>query len=96
MIEGILGFLLGEWWWLIIWSGLIVAAFVLRGWKAAAAVATLGLGVVIYRKGRRDADAARLERDRKMRERLEHGYQGIDDRGVDRDDVTDRLRDGEF
>ena len=85
-----------EWRWAIFWVAIAIAAFWFLGWRGALAAAAAGMAHLFYRKGREDESAGRRERDREMEERLQDGYQDIDDRGADRDTVSDRLRDGKF
>lgn len=85
-----------EYWYLALWLGAVILAYVFGGWRLAAAVATLGIAHLAFSEGAKRADASRKARDQEAEKRLEQGYDQIDQRGIDRDDVSKRLRDGKF
>lgn len=88
--------LIFEYWWLALWLAAVIIAFVYGGWRLAAAVATLGIAHLAFSEGAKRAEASRKARDREMEKRLDRDYDQIDQRGIDRDDVSKRLRDGKF
>lgn len=85
-----------EYWWVALWIGGAILAYVFGGWRLALLVATLGASRLIFHEGGKHAEADRRKRDQEMKRRLEDGYNEIDKRGVSRDDVSKRLRDGKF
>ena len=83
-------------WWVFLWAAAVIGGYVIGGWRLAAAIATLGVGSGLYIKGRRDADADRKARDQRRQNRLDEKYGEIDNSKIDRDDISDRLRDNKF
>lgn len=79
-------------WLLVLAVAAVLTAYVVGGWRLALGVATLGLGVLMYRQGHKDANA---RADRINQERRD-AYREIDERGATGSDAIDRLRDGGY
>ena len=77
-----------EHWLLVVWAAGVVVAYVYGGRYAALVVATLGFGSFMYNRGKSDVN----KRAREIEEKRENAYDQIDNRGTDRDDVVERLR----
>jgi hypothetical protein len=88
--------LIFEYWWLALWIGASIIAYVVGGWRLATTVATAGIAHLAFREGGKRADESRRARDRETEKRLESGYDKIAQRGIDRDGVSKRLRDGKL
>ena len=63
-------------------------AYVYGGRYAALVIATLGFGSFMYNRGKSDVN----KRAKEIEEKRENAYGQIDNRGTDRDDVVERLR----
>lgn len=81
-----------EYWLLIVWGAGIVVAYIYGGRYAALVVATLGFGSFMYNRGKSDVNKGAKEVEQKR----ENAYDQIDNRGTDRDDVVERLRNRTF
>ena len=81
-----------EYWLLIVWGAGIVVAYVYGGRYAALVVATLGFGSFMYNQGKSDVN----KRAKEVEQKRENAYDQIDNRGTDRDDVVERLRNRTF
>ena len=77
-----------EHWLLVVWAAGVVVAYVYGGRYAALVVATLGFGSFMYNRGKSDVN----KRAKEIEEKRENAYGQIDNRGTDRDDVVERLR----
>lgn len=83
-------------WYVAAWAGATIIAYIVGGRKWALIVATLGIGASLYQKGRQDEKDYLEAHYRETQERREKAYDEIDNRGTDRDDVDQRLRDNSF
>lgn len=81
-----------EYWLLIVWGAGIVVAYIYGGRYAALVVATLGFGSFMYNRGKSDVN----KRAKEVEQKRENAYDQIDNRGTDRDDVVERLRNRTF
>ena len=63
-------------------------AYIYGGRYAALVVATLGFGSFMYNRGKSDVN----KRAKEVEQKRENAYDQIDNRGTDRDDVVERLR----
>lgn len=81
-----------EYWLLIVWGAGIVVAYIYGGRYAALVVATLGFGSFMYNRGKSDIN----KRAKEVEQKRENAYDQIDNRGTDRDDVVERLRNRTF
>ena len=81
-----------EYWLLIVWGAGIVVAYIYGGRYAALVVATLGFGSFMYNRGKSDVN----KRAKEVEQKRENTYDQIDNRGTDRDDVVERLRNRTF
>lgn len=81
-----------EYWLLIVWGAGIVVAYIYGGRYAALVVATLGFGSFMYNRGKSDVN----KRAKDAEQKRENAYDQIDNRGTDRDDVVERLRNRTF
>ena len=77
-----------EHWLLVVWAAGVVVAYVYGGRYAALVVATLGFGSFMYNRGKSDVN----KRAKEVEQKRENAYDQIDNRGTDRDDVVERLR----
>ena len=77
-----------EHWLLVVWATGVVVAYVYGGRYAALVVATLGFGSFMYNRGKSDVN----KRAKEVEQKRENAYDQIDNRGTDRDDVVERLR----
>ena len=77
-----------EHWLLVVWAVGVVVAYVYGGRYAALVIATLGFGSFMYNRGKSDVN----KRAKEVEEKREYAYDQIDNRGTDRDDVVERLR----
>ena len=77
-----------EHWLLVVWAVGVVVAYVYGGRYAALVVATLGFGSFMYNRGKSDVN----KRAKEVEQKRENAYDQIDNRGTDRDDVVERLR----
>lgn len=89
------------WWlwenWLLVLAVLAVAvAYVIGGWRLALGVATAGLGLVLYRRGHKDAEREHKARADRIEQEREDAYRKIDERGTTGSDVRDRLQSGDY
>jgi glycosidase len=71
-------------------------AYIRFGREVAIAVALLGAGAFLYRKGRSDATQAHDQRADDIEQRRRDAYDEIDNRGTTGADVRDRLRSGDY
>lgn len=74
----------------------IGAAYVYGGRNLAVVVATVGVGHLLYRTGRKHERDVRGARTKDVERRREDAYREIDDRGTTRRDAADRLRNNNF
>ena len=81
-----------EHWLLVVWAAGVVVAYVYGGRYAALVVATLGFGSFMYNRGKSDVN----KRAKEVEQKRENTYDQIDNRGTDRDDVVERLRNRTF
>ena len=81
-----------EHWLLVVWAVGVVVAYVYGGRYAALVVATLGFGSFMYNRGKSDVN----KRAKEVEQKRENTYDQIDNRGTDRDDVVERLRNRTF
>ena len=81
-----------EHWLLVVWAVGVVVAYVYGGRYAALVVATLGFGSFMYNRGKSDVN----KRAKEVEQKRENAYEQIDNRGTDRDDVVERLRDRNY
>ena len=81
-----------EYWLLIVWGAGIVVAYIYGGRYAALVVVTLGFGSFMYNRGKSDVN----KRAKEVEQKRENAYDQIDNRGTDRDDVVERLRNRTF
>ncbi|WP_116653758.1 hypothetical protein [Pelagibacterium sediminicola] len=75
-------------WYLVLFGAAIMVAYIVGGWRAALAVATLGAGALIYRKGGSDAEARyrqRQERAKREREEVEQNVGAMGEEDVQRE-----------
>ena len=79
-------------WLLVLAVAAVLTAWGVGGWRLALGVATLGVGVLMYRQGHKDANA-RAER---INQERRDAYREIDERGATGSDAIDRLRDGGY
>ena len=79
-------------WLLMVWGAGIVLAYVYGGRYAALLVATLGFGAFMYNRGKSEVN----KKGKEIEEKRENAYDEIDNRGTDRDDVVERLRNRTF
>ena len=86
----------GDNWLLIPWGASVIAAYIYGGKRLALIVATLGLGAFAYRKGIQHEREYRDERTAKVEKRRENAFEEIDNRGTNRDDVLERLRQNDY
>ena len=77
-----------EHWLLVVWAVGVVVAYIYGGKYAALVVATLGFGSFMYNRGKSDVN----KRAKEVEQKRENAYEEIDNRGTDRDDVVERLR----
>ena len=87
---------LGDNWLLIPWGASVITAYVYGGRRLALIVATLGLGAFAYRKGIQHEREYRDESTAKVEKRREDAFEEIDNRGTNRDDVLERLRQNDY
>lgn len=87
---------IAEYWFVVLWLVGVVVSYKINGWRFALAVATLGIGSIAYRTGRKHEREEIREITRDIQERRENAYQEISDRNTSRNDVVDRLRDGNY
>jgi hypothetical protein len=83
-------------WLLIPWGASVIVAYIYGGKRLALIVATLGLGAFAYRKGIQHGREYRDERTAKVEKRRENAFKEIDNRGTNRDDVLERLRQNDY
>ena len=83
-------------WLLIPWGASVIVAYIYGGKRLALIVATLGLGAFAYRKGIQHEREYRDERTAKVGKRRENAFKEIDNRGTNRDDVLERLRQNDY
>lgn len=81
-----------EHWLLVVWAAGVVVAYVYGGRYAALVVATLGFGSFMYNRGKSEVN----KKGKEIEEKRENAYDEIDNRGTDRDDVVERLRNRTF
>lgn len=90
------------WWflwenWLLVLAVLaVVVAYIIGGWRLALGVASLGLGMVLYRQGHKDAQKEYRERADRIEEKRQDAYDEIDRRNTSGQHVRDRLRSGDY
>lgn len=77
-----------EHWLLVVWAVGVIVAYVYGGRYAALVVATLGFGSFMYNRGKSDVN----KRAKEVEQKRKNAYDQIDNRGTDRDDVAERLR----
>jgi len=85
-----------EYWPLLIWGAGIVIAFFVGGWRLALVVLTLGVGSNAYFAGRKAERDNLQKRVQQIEENRKNAYDEIDQRGTDKSDVVERLRDGSY
>ena len=83
-------------WPLIIWGVGILVAWRIGGWRLALVVLTLGVGYNAYNAGKKSERENAQKRAEKIQKEREIAYDEIDARGTGRDNVVERLRDGNF
>ena len=81
-----------EHWLLVVWAVGVVVAYIYGGRYAALVVATLGSGSFMYNRGKSDVN----KRAKEVEQKRENAYEEIDNRGTDRNDVVERLRNRTF
>ena len=81
-----------DYWLLVVWAVGVVVAYIYGGRYAALVVATLGFGSFMYNRGKSDVN----KRAKEVEQKRENAYDQIDNRGTDRDDVVERLRNRTF
>ena len=86
----------GDNWLLIPWGASVIAAYIYGGKRLALIVATLGLGAFAYRKGIQHEREYRDESTAKVEKRRQNAFEEIDNRGTNRDDVLERLRQNDY
>lgn len=91
-----LGWWLFENWLLVTYAVAVVVAYVIGGWRLALGVASLGMGVLLYRQGHKDAERQHDARADDIERRRRDAYDEIDSRGTDISDVAERLRKGDY
>lgn len=92
---GLLSWFLDNWP-LIPWGAGVVLAYIYGGKRLALVVLTLGLGAFAYRKGVQNTKDAYADRVADVKERRENAFDEIDNRGTNRDDILERLRDNGY
>lgn len=85
-----------QYWFIILWVAGIAITFIMRGWRPALAVATVGMSIVAFKLGRKTEREGHNARANNIQERREDAYQEIRDRNTSGSDVTDRLRKGDY
>lgn len=80
-------------WLLIPWGVSVVVAYIYGGRRLALIVLTLGLGAFAYNKGGKNERERNNERVAEVEKKRENAYDEIENRGTNRDDVLERLRD---
>lgn len=83
-------------WFLIPWGIGVIVAYVYGGRRLALIVLTLGLGVFAYNKGGKDARKHNNIRNAEIEKKRENAYDSIENRGTNRDDVLERLRNNDY
>lgn len=75
-------------WYLALFGAAIVAAYIIGGWRLALAVATLGAGAFIYRKGQESERARQrqqAEQAQKHRQEVEQNVGAMGEEDVQRE-----------
>lgn len=85
-----------EHWYVVLWVAGIVVAYIYGGRNLALIVGTLGLGAVAYKYGQKSERENYNKHADKIEEERQSEYDKIDQRDTDRDDVTERLRKGNY
>lgn len=86
-------FLLANWY-AVAWVGAVILAYVIGGRKWALAVATLGIGSVIYEKGRKAGEERIKRKNEEAKDALQKHYDDIEaGNPADLDRDIERLRD---
>lgn len=87
---------LWENWLLVALAATVLTAYVIGGWRLALGIATLGVGVLLYRQGYVDADRQHNERAEKLDQERADAYREIDKRNTSGNDAVERLRKGDY
>lgn len=82
----------GDYWPVVALIIAVVAAYIYGSQRMAVLVGVIGLAIVGYLKGRKDANARAEKIAREISEKREKAYEKIDARNTSRDDVAERLR----
>ena len=85
-----------EYWLLILWGAGVILAYIHGGKNLALVVLTLGIGSVAYSRGRKSARDEQDKRAANIEKKREKAYDEIDNRDTNRDDVIERLRNGDY
>ena len=83
-------------WLLIPWGASVVVAYIYGGKRLALVVLTLGFAAFAYNKGGKDERERNNELVAEVEKKRENAYDEIENRGTNRDDVLERLRNNDY
>lgn len=83
-------------WLLIPWGVGVMVAYIYGGRRLALIILTLGFAAFAYNKGGKDERERNNEWVTEVEKKRENAFDEIENRGTNRDDVLERLRDNRY